>query len=408
MGRAKVAWRAPLLALAALCSPGRVAAQAGFDAAIALCADRPTFTCIAYPRRPIPANGAILIASTAGEPTAVEVTGASSAVSVPGQLVQLSDQFWAWHANSPPEPGKYVVGVTDSAMTWDGVHIDFEEPTERVWPELMGAASVSHVLGTTEKSCCRIGSGEDFVDYACFTLVETRSAALHPGLSSPSSVAQLNQYLFRYRKVGESSDPLVVPWSSDVSLDFYVDSDEYCYEVEAIDLVTGEGHAYDTVQRCASHGDFEALGVTRYAIADAGLSSTVCPMPPERFTDHWCEVNEAPCDVAQAPPHCFYYRYACEGGPYPTEGGWLSPEAIPRDRLSGLDALRDQINPQTDGDGDGRDGEGGAAQDELEPRKGGDAGGCAALRPHTQASLSHTVFALFAVFVWRARARRGR
>src|SRR5262245_61790664 len=114
MGRAKVAWLAPLLGLLALLAPARGAAETdALEVAGAWCATRPTFSCVPYPGVSIPANGAMLIATLSGEPTEIQVTELATGTLIAGQLRKLSDQFWAWRADNPPPAGRYEVGINE-------------------------------------------------------------------------------------------------------------------------------------------------------------------------------------------------------------------------------------------------------------------------------------------------------
>jgi hypothetical protein len=408
-------WR--LACVGALVAAQAWVATAHAQNAPALCATRFGLACVPSPGLPIPANGAIIIAAEPGRPVTVNVT-TSQYAEVAGSLVMIAHGMWAWHATVPPAPGLYEVQVFDETGIAETVAIEFLEPAARTWPELTSAASLSQVIANEAPSCCTLDTGNGVIDFNCTTLSETTYAVLHPGLSSASSPVELNQYLFRYTAPDHSSQVAVLPWTVVAALPIYEMSDEYCYEVDAIDLVTGIIHPYrDLPARCAPHGALAPIESTVKQLADDALASPICPMPPDGFSERWCALNAEACEVDVRPRHCHFYPFTCDNQPYPGPG-WRGAPSTSRDPLNGLINLIDQLNEgASDGgtaDSGPRSGSGeedasdaGATDAALEPASASD-GGCTILRRREQASPSHMLLGLFAAFAWRVYRRRDR
>lgn len=355
---------------------------------------------------PIPANGAIAIAAPPGENVTVNVYD-EVGESLPGSLVMIAHGMWAWHATVQPAPGRYDVAVTDHMGFSQGAPIEIVAPMERTWPELASAASLSQVIANEAPACCTLDTGTGVIDFNCKTLSETTYAVLHPGLSSASAPVELNQYLFRYTAPDHSSEVLVLPWTTTAALPLYEMSDEYCYEVAAIDLVTGVIHSYpDLSARCAPHGDLAPIETSVKELADAALTSPVCPMPPDGFADRWCELNAEACEVAVPPRHCHFYPFTCQNEPYPGPG-WRSISSGPHEPLDGLIDLIGQINEQTwprDADGGTQESAGGGSGVHAPMVEG--AVSCAITRQHTRAGFSQLMVGLVAACAWRWLWRR--
>jgi hypothetical protein len=402
--RRRLAWLSGVLAALASVMPAR-AQEPPLP-----CAGRSASACVPSPALPIPANGAITVAAQPGKAVTMYVSD-DQYVEVPGSFVMIAHGTWAWHAAGSPVPGFYNVQVTDELGSSDYVTIEFLEAAPRTWPELTSAASLSQVIANEAPSCCTLDTGAGVIDFNCVTLAETTYAVLHPGLSSASSPVELNQYVFRYSAPDHSSDVMVLPWTTPAALPIYTMSEEYCYEVDAIDLVTGTIHPYrDLPARCAPHGMLAPIESTVKQLADDALASTSCPMPPDGFTDRWCELNAEACLVGVPPRHCHFYPFTCENQPYPG-AGWR--DARPRDRgpLTGLRDLVDEINQRTSGGGADPEGsaddvgDAGRADAASEHDDIGGAGGCT-VRTTERADMSPMLLGLCAACAWRAFRRR--
>jgi hypothetical protein len=323
--------------------------------------------------------------------------------------VMIANGMWAWHATVQPAPGAYQVEVVDHTGAAQGNTIEIVPAAERTWPELTSAASLSQVIADEAPACCTLDTGDGVIDFTCKTLSERTYAVLQPGLSSASSPVDLNQYLYRYTAPEHSSEVVVLPWTSTAELRLYEMSDEYCYEVAAIDLVSGIIHPYpDLAARCAPHGDLAPIENTVKQLADDALASPICPMPPDGFAGRWCELNAEACEVEVPPRHCHFYPFTCLDQPYPGPG-WRSIAAAPREPLDGLIDLIDRINEQSSED----DAADGGAQESAghggvpDPAVEGSVN-CAIRRQHTQASLSHLIVGFVAACAWRRHRRRNR
>jgi len=220
--------------------------------------------------------------------------------------------------------------------------VRFVEPLQDGWPELTSMASLSLRTGETQ-TCCLLSDGAQESFFGCTIVARAVSVAVEPGLSSSSPAVLLHQFLFRY--TAPDGDVIVAPWNKPVELASSETAEEYCYEIEAIDVVTGETHAYEELEgRCAAHGDLEPLGHQRFSIPDSALESGVCPLPPPGFGPRWCDVNNRRCDFDGAPPDCHFYDYTCSDGDHPG-GGW-EPAAVSEESDAGSDEDNDAADDE--------------------------------------------------------------
>jgi len=320
--------------------------------------------------------------------------GGSSEV-VAGALRSLWPGLWSWTPLEPPEPGPYTVNVFDSNAQGVTQAITIVAAELRLLPELMSAASLSQV-DANEQECCTSNEGAGEVAVACHQTLERTYLLLDPGLSSASSLSVTNQYVYRYTIAGGDSEPIVLPWGVHATLPLYEELDEYCYEIAAIDLITGMATPFPKLaNRCASLGELAEPVHRVLEIPDSALASARCPLPPTGFRMRWCALNESRCEATVPPLDCHYYGFTCQNEAFP---GGARPEAEDG-------GIQDQ-------------GDGGTAEDSgpmnVDPADGGTStpaarlagGGCTILRQRALAGLSPMLAlscALLALFARRPR-----
>lgn len=351
----------------------------------------------------IPANGAVLVAMEPGVAVEIEVANEITGALVAGATLLISPGRMSWTPLEPPDPGRYLVNALDSHGGRIAEVMTFIAAQDRAWPVLISAASLSQITENTERACCTLDEGlGEVTEFFCVPTLETTYVLLDPGLSSASSLVTTNQYLFRYTVPAVSDAEQIMPWSTPATFQIYEMRDEYCYEIEAIDLVTGEIKPYPELSnRCVSHGQLAAPGQKQLPVPDAALSSALCPLPPAGLESKWCTLNEPHCAATVASRDCHFYGYTCLDDAYPGPGWQRTTEHGPRQPLDGLVDLVDQAN---DGGVDtGRD----AGSDASMPASRGSAG-CAILRRRTQAGPIHSIVGSLALFALLARRRRAR
>lgn len=308
-----------------------------------------------------------------------------------GELRSLWPGLWSWTPLEPPEPGAYRVSVFDSDAQGVEQPMTIIAADLRLLPELMSAASLSQV-DADERECCTSDEGAGEVPVACHQTLEKRYLVLDPGLSSASPVARTQQYLYRYTIAGSESEPTVLPWGVQPALRIDQELDEYCYEIEAIDLITGVATPFpELAKRCASLGELAEPVHRVMEIPDWAFASPLCPLPPTGFRMKWCDLNESHCEVAAPPLDCHYYGFVCQNEAFP---GRARPDA--------QDAGTQEQEPPADSGPSVDPVDGGAST----PAARLEGGGCTILRQRALAGLSHMLvvsFAVFALFARRAR-----
>lgn len=274
----------------------------------------------------IPVGGALLIYSGGtGTPPIIEVADtAAPNTTLGGTLTQLADTiYWVWMPTAPltadttyqvrmSAPDLGIVGVT---TTFDVVAaITIAKPVIEASP------SASWRGETNNWACCRTLMGNTLGDASCFPSEQRASVMIEPGFTTGDSAVLLNQFMFR---LGNAELPVVSAplgiWPNIGVGPVYTQAEEYCFDLEAIEIVSGTVHTYAEIDRCASHGELADLGFIAIEPGATELDRVVCHAPPDQYKDQWCELNEEPCADDEMATGCGLYGFVCEGDPLPPD-----------------------------------------------------------------------------------------
>lgn len=280
-------------------------------------------------RAGIPVGGAVLltVSHTTTAPI-VEVADLETPnTTLGGTIRQLElSQYWIWVPSAPFVAGK-TYQIRLSALDLGAVTDTFQVVSEITLsqPRVTSEPSVSSFAETTSVACCREFFGEGVLEQSvCFPSQQRRSMMLNPGLSSPDPAMLLGQFLFRIRPGGDATRPNdPAQWPTVAPVMFYEQAPEYCFDLEAIELVSGTVHSYPNVARCAMHGQLPEIGTVDIVPGPGELDRTICEAPPLAYEQPWCELNAEPCASDPAAPGCGLYGYVCRD------------EALPPDPLAG-------------------------------------------------------------------------
>jgi hypothetical protein len=275
----------------------------------------------------IPVGGALLIYSGGGTatPPIVEVSDtATPNTTLGGTLTQFPGTvYWVWMPTAPltadttyqarlSAPDLGIVGVT---TTFDAVAaISIAKPAIEASP------SASWRGETNNWACCRTLIGSTLEDASCFPSEQRASIMLEPGFTTGDSAVLLNQFMFRLgnTELPVASAPLGI-WPNVGTGPIYTQAEEYCFDLEAVEIVTGTVHTYADLQRCAPHGALADLGFIAIEPGATELDRVVCHAPPDQYKDEWCEMNEDPCADDAMETGCGLYGFVCEGDPLPPD-----------------------------------------------------------------------------------------
>jgi hypothetical protein len=279
----------------------------------------------------IPVGGAILLTG-AGSTTApiVEVADQETPNTTLGGTTRQfeSSQYWIWVPSQPFVEGKtYQVRLSAPDVGFFGVTDSFEvvPAITLSQPVLVAEPSASSVAETNNVACCRSFFGSGVLEQSsCFPNEQRRTIMVNPGLSTPNPAVLLGQFLFRIHP-GDEVTALTQPtqWPTSVPVMFNEQADEYCFNVEAIELVSGTMHGYPDLERCAEHGALPEIGVVEIEAGASELDREICHAPPLAYEQQWCDLNEDPCADDGTESGCGLYGYVCRD------------EALPQDPFSG-------------------------------------------------------------------------
>jgi hypothetical protein len=280
---------------------------------------------------PIPGNGAVLIQTMVGASTIVQLTHSStSSALIEGELSSIGP-LWIWKPLSPLAPGRYGLtlvnpstGDIQPAGSSSYVVTVIDSWTAQV-PPLTSMPSARAVDEPVEHACCRFLSGDALVDgTVCATTHATSRALVKPGLASAAPLEQLNQFLYRVRPAGSTPDPEPTGFmlaTADFGALFDTQAEQYCFAVDAIDIVSHEIHAGVAVEpSCVAHGALPSFTSHAVEVPDAALHRSVCGAPPLGFETRWCELNANDCEATSF--SCPLFGHICRGEALP-------PSSIP-------------------------------------------------------------------------------
>lgn len=273
----------------------------------------------------IPVGGGVLIQSGAGTPPIVEVANsATPTTTLGGTLTQIDfTSYWVWVPTVPLTAGSsYTVRLSSPDLGISGVvntfaavaAITIARPTVTTEP------SVSSVSETNSFACCRSLQSGFLNDSSCFPAEQRRSVMLDPGFTTADPAVLLNQFVFRMGAgTGLAAGAAPYAWSSLSPLWFSVQAEEYCFELEALDIVARTVFTYEDLDSCAEHGELAELGISAVEPGPAELDHLVCQAPPTQYEEEWCELNEDPCAEDAMATACGLYGFVCRGEPLPAD-----------------------------------------------------------------------------------------
>jgi hypothetical protein len=273
----------------------------------------------------IPIDGGLLIQSgTGSQPIVAIADSATPSTTLGGTVTQIDlTGYWVWVPTLPLTVGTFYnvslsapdLGISGITDTFEAVAaVTIERPTITTEP------SVSSVSETNTFSCCRSLQGGFLNDSSCFPSEQRRSAMLDPGFTTSDPAVLLNQFVFRMGAgTGSAATAPPYAWSSLTPMWFTTQATEYCFEIEAIEIVARTVFTYEELETCAPHGDLAELGVVAVVPGAAELDHLVCQAPPTQYEDQWCELNEDPCAEDAMQTACGLYGFVCRGEPLPED-----------------------------------------------------------------------------------------
>lgn len=275
----------------------------------------------------IPVNGALLIyVASGGSATPIVEVAASATPSttIGGTMTMfMGTQYWVWMPSAPLVEGStYQVRVSAPDLGIVGNTDTFEVvPAITIArPMISTAPSASFRSETSNSACCRSLFGGVLSDTSCFPSEQRSSIMLEPGFSSMDPAVLLNQFMFRIGSAGfAAAQGSLGMWPNLYANLFYDQAAEYCFELEAIDIISGTVFTYEDLERCAPHGELPELGISSIEPGAAELDRLVCHAPPEQYKDQWCDINEDPCAEDQMATACGLYGFVCLGEPLPPD-----------------------------------------------------------------------------------------
>ena len=366
--------------------------------------------------RGIPVGGAILITG-GGTTTApiVEVADEETLnTTIGGTVRQFEDsQYWIWVPSQPFVEGRtYQVRLSAADFGFFGVTETFEAmPAITLSPPLLvSEPSLSSVDETIDTECCRQFFGAGVLEQGrCFASEQRRSVLLNPGLSTPDPAMLLGQFLFRITPgagADVSQPPQPTQWPTWVPVLFYEQAAQYCFEVEAIELVSGTVHAYTDISLCVPHGQLPPLGIEVIEPGIAELDRTLCQAPPLAYEERWCELNADPCASDANATGCLLYGFVCRDealppDPMATAGGFAGFQSV-----EGSGGASSRGNAGVAGPSAGAAGFGGRSGSTSSSEDGGSNDGCSiAGRPGLGRGTGALVWWASAVALFAARRR---
>jgi hypothetical protein len=323
------AWRGLLAVSVVLVVTAPALAHAPGLARLALIGDptAPPFTPrVLSPGAPIPANGGILIEAGEGSGVIAVVTNPRGEI-VEGTTTLLSSgelSYYAWTPAGELGLGAHWVDLrNEGGGSVDMMLIEIVEAADRVLPVLTLSPSIAAFTAPSARACCTTPSAPE-TDHCALSEQQTL-ARIDPGLSSMDTVGTLNQFLYRFRPAEGSVAPteaaIFRAFGGTAALYYEADADEYCFEVDVLDIMTMEEHHQAELGGCIASSSVQ-LGTMQIELEAEFLADERCFQPPSGHEEQWCEANAGDCSH-DLTPACALYRYACEDGPLPAD--WQVP-----------------------------------------------------------------------------------
>jgi hypothetical protein len=269
----------------------------------------------------VPSNGALPIVTFDGSHPVVTVTDPTGAV-LTGLIheVGLSDGgiVLAWVPSAPFMVGIHSVSL---ASPYDATRVQVESvrviaPFPSGLPPIRVEASASLVVLPETRECCLGAPGGP--PNGCFVTRHESYVSVEPGFTTPTPDALLNQYLFRLKpapgSVPGGADEIFMPFEQVKAAGFYEPADEYCVQVETLNITTRMVDVYPLLA-CTTGVD-ALVGVLEVDVPDRQLAYEACPLPPDSQSAVWCGVNPNLCS-RDNPDACAIHEHVCQGAPAP-------------------------------------------------------------------------------------------
>jgi hypothetical protein len=190
--------------------------------------------------------------------------------------------------------------------------------------------------------CCNVLPGFMLPATAsCFPTQATGVIAMTVGLTNSTLGSDLNQFLFKLSVPAAMAPANYRPLQTSYPFSFQRVADQYCFDVEALDIATQQTFKYaDLMPRCKPHGDIGTIGTRPLEVSALALAHDVCMVPPPLQTQQWCDLNDSACSANRAAAGCQDFGALCKGESAPQAGASAagSGGVMPRGGAAGLKA----------------------------------------------------------------------
>lgn len=313
-----VGGRTPLIALIALLGVARTAAAFGTIPLPLLNNDGP-----------IPGDGGVLLWAPIGEQPVVEVRAATTPPGplIAGSLRAIDETRWVWMADATLPEGLYSVIVHNGT---------YEPPLEERFgvtgvrephkPALTSAPEIA-ITQTSENACCWTLANNVRMDTACFPIARHDQIELRAHIATTEPSSALTQLLFAIEP--SIAEPELLADDVPPAV-FAMQADEYCFDLTAIEITTGERYTFDELTRCVPHGELPPLQTGPVEEPTFALQAEQCAAPPVGYEARWCELNKGDCTEHGDQPRCALFSSVCgDGGPPGMTTGGAAGNADP-------------------------------------------------------------------------------
>jgi hypothetical protein len=293
---------------------------------------------VVHEGKTVPANGGVLVLVPTSHPgpdakaaaATIEVRHGTDVV--PGTLHELgwvedldalamSTQVLigaglVWTADAPLTTGaRYDVRVEVAGASTFAARFTAGEAWEPARPELVFDAELGSVdTGQDERHCCSTfldGSGHA----GCFVKRYAELPALIPEIGGDEADERIQQFLYLFRAYAPDTDATL--WASgfrtfdstDLPVQFLMAQEQYCVELEAKHIVSGEVFRWS---HCAPAAELPESVIDPADGIAAALQLSRCSVPEYGDVLQWCELNREACARGDD-PDCALYDALCGG-----------------------------------------------------------------------------------------------
>jgi hypothetical protein len=272
-----------------------------------------------YGEAPIPANGALLLTGVSGLGSPIQVVNASGQT-LSGTSTQVEGNV-VWKPDAPLTPGETItVTLSPASATASGQSNVYKVPVTPARTPLRPALSATLSVERSEQNdmqCCNVLPGfMSPVKASCFPTEAMSFIAMTVVLTNTVLSSDLNQFLFKLSVPAAMAPGSYLPLQGSYPFRFQTVADQYCFDVEAIDIASMQTFKYaDLMPRCKPHGDLGTIGTRPIDVAAAALAHEVCMVPPPLEAKQWCDLNDSACSSNRAAPGCEDFGPLCKGEP---------------------------------------------------------------------------------------------